>query len=120
LSVGAGRPPWLAGVLAVAAAGVFSAGGFYLLAAPDLVMLRLAVLDFPGWPVYLLGALQIAGGLALLRPETRRFALGLLAVISLGELAASVAYRELEPAVQAMIQLLLLVAILLFGGSRSD
>jgi hypothetical protein len=120
LSVEAGRPPWLAGVLAVAAAVVFSAGGLYLLAAPDLVMLRLAVLDFPAWPVYVLGALQIAGGVALLRPGTRRFALGLLAVISLGELAASVAYREPEPAAQAMIQLLLLVAILFLGGRRPD
>lgn len=118
MSAGAGRPPWLADVLAVAAAVVFSAGGIYLLAAPDLVMLRLAVLDLPGWPVYLLGALQIAGGLALLRSRTRRFALALLAVISLGELAASLAYRELEPAAHSMIQLLLLVAILFLGGRR--
>lgn len=118
MSVESERPPWLAEVLAVAAAVVFSAGGIYLLASPDLVMLRLAVLDFPGWPVYVLGALQIAGGVALLRSGTRRFALVLLAVISLGELAASVAYRELEPAAQAMIQLLLLVAILFLGGRR--
>ena len=107
-------------VLAVAAAVVFAGGGVYLLGAPDLVMLRLAVLAWPAWPVYVLGAVQLAGALALLRTGTRSFALLLLAVISAGELAASIVYREMQPAVQAMIQLLLLTGILLFGGRRAS
>jgi len=116
----AGRASTAAEVLAVAAAVVFAAGGVYLLGAPDLVMLRLAVLAWPAWPVYVLGAVQLAGALALLRVETRGFALVLLAVISAGELAASIVYRELQPAVQAMVQLVLLTGILLLGGRRAS
>lgn len=108
----------MADVMAWAGAVVFSAGGLYLMGSPELVMLRLAVLDLPGWPVYVLGLLQIGGGVALLGAGSRRPALVLLAVISVGELVASAVYRELEPAVQAMVQLLLLTGIFLLGSRR--
>ncbi|MGB5210593.1 MAG: DoxX family protein [Gammaproteobacteria bacterium] len=106
-------------VLAVAAAVVFIAGGIYLLRAPEMVVLRLAVLGWPTWPTYVLGVVQIVGALALLSARRRRPALVLLALVSVGELVAALVYRELQPTVQALMQLVLLAAILVLGRRRS-
>lgn len=103
-------------VLAVAAAVVFISGGIYLLRGPEMVVLRLAVLGWPTWPTYVIGAMQIIGALALLSIDRRRLAIGLLALISIGEMVAALVYGELQPGVQALTQLLLLAMV--FAMSR--
>ncbi len=108
-----------ADVISVAAAVVFVAGGIYLLRGPEMVVLRLAVLGWPTWLTYVLGAIQIAGALALLSTDRRRLALGVLALVSVGEMVAALVYRELQPGVQAVMQLVLVAMIFALEPRRA-
>lgn len=112
-------PRTLADWLSLAAGLALAAVGVVVILRPETAILRLATLGFSGWPVYAIGAIQIAAGVALPFRSSRRAAAVVLVLMGFGRGLVELAYRDTDAALEALAQAVLAAAILGLSARRS-
>ena len=108
-------PKLLYGLPAVA----FVLAGLGKLSGAEALHQSFAMMGLPAWFGYLIGLAQLAGGIGLLIPRTRRLAALCLVPIMLGAIYFHLAYA-VPSAVPASVLLLLLIATVWTTRSTQD
>lgn len=72
----------------------FAVSGLVKLAGAEVPAIEFAVWGYPGWFLYVVGAMEVGGALALWHPRWSRTGLALLAAVVLGAVATHVNFRE--------------------------
>lgn len=72
----------------------FAVSGLTKLAGAEVPAIEFAIWGYPGWLLYVVGAMELGGALALWHPRWARTGLAMLAAVVLGAAATHVNFQE--------------------------